>query len=72
MVQSVTGTYERLTLPQGWTNGHPGRAVERSHPCTSDTYSSNDTPPYTDCSGLPAGFEQAADFCLGAFAESEN
>jgi hypothetical protein len=36
------------------------------HLCTCDS------PRYTDTNGLPLGFEQASDFCLGSLAESEN
>lgn len=39
---------------------------------TFDIYSFRQISPYTGISGLPYGFEQAADFYLGAVAESEN
>jgi hypothetical protein len=55
-----------------WTNGQAGRAIEKSPTCTSGTLFVLSYPPYTGTSGLPAGIEQAADFCAGAVAESEN
>jgi len=52
--------------------GRPIWAIEHGGFGPFETYSVPNAYRYTGFRGLPTGFEQASDLCLGAFAESEN